>query len=321
MSFSMQVKEEVLKQLSTARHCRIAELAAIISYQGQVAIYGCGDDKRYKLCIHTENVMIASKACTLLKKTFKATVHTMVRSNPLNNSRLYVVDVKDFEESKSILMAVKLIKEDGQINDNLLIDEIVLRNPCCKKAFVRGAFLAGGSVTDPQKAYHFEINTQTENKANQLISLFDTFGVSAKKVVRKGNFVVYVKEGSQISDVLNICGAHVAMMELENVRIVKDMRNSINRQVNCEAANIGKTVSAANKQLEDIKLIQSTIGIESLKDNLREVALLRLENGDMPLKDLGLLLDPPLGKSGVNHRLRKLSEIADNIRQDSKEDY
>lgn len=265
--------------------------------------------------------MIASKACTLLKKTFKATVHTMVRSNPLNNSRLYVVDVKDFEESKSILMAVKLIKEDGQINDNLLIDEIVLRNPCCKKAFVRGAFLAGGSVTDPQKAYHFEINTQTENKANQLISLFDTFGVSAKKVVRKGNFVVYVKEGSQISDVLNICGAHVAMMELENVRIVKDMRNSINRQVNCEAANIGKTVSAANKQLEDIKLIQSTIGIESLKDNLREVALLRLENGDMPLKDLGLLLDPPLGKSGVNHRLRKLSEIADNIRQDSKEDY
>lgn len=321
MSFSMQVKEEVLKQLSTARHCRIAELAAIISYQGQVAIYGCGDDKRYRLCIHTENVMIASKACTLLKKTFKATVHTMVRSNPLNNSRLYVVDVKDFEESKSILMAVKLIKEDGQINDNLLIDEIVLRNPCCKKAFVRGAFLAGGSVTDPQKAYHFEINTQTENKANQLISLFDTFGVSAKKVVRKGNFVVYVKEGSQISDVLNICGAHVAMMELENVRIVKDMRNSINRQVNCEAANIGKTVSAANKQLEDIKLIQSTIGIESLKDNLREVALLRLENGDMPLKDLGLLLDPPLGKSGVNHRLRKLSEIADNIRQDSKEDY
>ena len=317
----MQVKEEVLKQLSTARHCRIAELAAIISYQGQVAIYGCGDDKRYRLCIHTENVMIASKACTLLKKTFKATVHTMVRSNPLNNSRLYVVDVKDFEESKSILMAVKLIKEDGQINDNLLIDEIVLRNPCCKKAFVRGAFLAGGSVTDPQKAYHFEINTQTENKANQLISLFDTFGVSAKKVVRKGNFVVYVKEGSQISDVLNICGAHVAMMELENVRIVKDMRNSINRQVNCEAANIGKTVSAANKQLEDIKLIQSTIGIESLKDNLREVALLRLENGDMPLKDLGLLLDPPLGKSGVNHRLRKLSEIADNIRQDSKEDY
>ena len=232
-----------------------------------------------------------------------------------------MVDVKDFEESKSILMAVKLIKEDGQINDNLLIDEIVLRNPCCKKAFVRGAFLAGGSVTDPQKAYHFEINTQTENKANQLISLFDTFGVSAKKVVRKGNFVVYVKEGSQISDVLNICGAHVAMMELENVRIVKDMRNSINRQVNCEAANIGKTVSAANKQLEDIKLIQSTIGIESLKDNLREVALLRLENGDMPLKDLGLLLDPPLGKSGVNHRLRKLSEIADNIRQNSKEDY
>ena len=104
------------------------------------------------------------------------------------------------------------------------------------------------------------------------------------------------------------------------MRIVKDMRNSINRQVNCEAANIGKTVSAANKQLDDIKLIKSTIGIESLKDNLREVALLRLENEDMPLKDLGLLLDPPLGKSGVNHRLRKISEIADNIREDSKED-
>ena len=321
MSFSMQVKEEVLKQISTARHCRIAELAAIISYQGQVAIYGCGNDKRYRLCIHTENAMIASKAFALIKKTFKASVHTMVRSNPLNNSRLYVIDVNGFEDSKSILMAVKLIKEDGLVTDNLLVDDLILQSPCCKRAFIRGAFLVGGSITDPQKAYHFEINAQTENKADQLINLFKAFNVNAKKVLRKGNFIVYVKEGSQISDVLNICGAHVAMMELENVRIVKDMRNSINRQVNCEAANIGKTVSAANKQLDDIKLIKNTIGIESLKDNLREVAMLRLENEDMPLKDLGLLLDPPLGKSGVNHRLRKISEIADNIREDSKEDF
>ncbi|MBQ3061720.1 MAG: DNA-binding protein WhiA [Lachnospiraceae bacterium] len=321
MSFSMGVKEEVLKQMSTARHCKIAELAGIISYQGQVAIYGCGNDKRYRLCIHTENIMIASRACALIKKTFKVTTQVMVRSNPLNNSRLYVIDIKDFEDSKSILMAVKLIKPDGQVNDNLLVDEVIMQSPCCKRAFIRGAFLVGGSVTDPHKAYHFEINTQTENKASQLIALFKTFGVNAKKVVRKGNYIVYIKEGNQISDVLNICGAHVAMMELENVRIVKDMRNSINRQVNCEAANIGKTVSAATKQLEDIKLIKNTIGLESLKDNLREVALLRLENDDMPLKDLGLLLDPPLGKSGVNHRLRKLSEIADNIREDSKEDF
>lgn len=321
MSFSMQVKEEVLRQMSTARHCRIAELAAIISYQGQVAIYGCGNDKRYRLCIYTENGMIASRAFALIKKIFKVSVHVMVRSNPLNNSRLYVLDVSDFEDSKCILLAVKLINEDGYINDNLLVNEMVLQSLCCKRAFIRGAFLVGGSITDPQKAYHFEINAQTENKADQLIALFKTFDVNAKKVVRKGNFIVYVKEGSHICDVLNICGAHVAMMELENVRILKDMRNSINRQVNCEAANIGKTVSAANKQIDDIKLIKSTIGIESLKDNLREVALLRLQNEDMPLKDLGLLLDPPLGKSGVNHRLRKISEIADNIREDSKEDF
>ncbi len=320
MSFSIQVKEEMLRQTSSARHCRIAGLAAIISFCGQVAIMGCGDDKRYRLCIHTENLMVASYAFSLIKKTFKVTVHTMVRSTK-NGSRLYILDISSHEESKSILMAVKLIKEDGSINDNLLIDEIVMRNSCCKRSFIKSAFLVGGSVSNPNKAYHFEINAQTKNKADQLVNLFSSFDITAKKVVRKGNFIVYIKEGNQISDVLNICGAHVAMMELENVRILKDMRNSINRQVNCEAANIGKTVSAANKQLEDIELIKNTIGIESLKDNLREVALLRLENSDMPLKDLGLLLDPPLGKSGVNHRLRKLSEIADNIREDSKEDF
>ncbi|WP_320977374.1 DNA-binding protein WhiA, partial [Enterocloster asparagiformis] len=128
---------------------------------------------------------------------------------------------------------------------------------------------------------------------------------------------VYIKEGSQIVDILNVMEAPVALMELENIRIVKEMRNSVNRQVNCETANINKTVSAAVKQMDDIRYIQAVIGLDGLPDNLREMALVRLERPDATLKELGEALNPPVGKSGVNHRLRKLGILADDLRERS----
>ena len=152
-------------------------------------------------------------------------------------------------------------------------------------------------------------------KAEQLKEIIATFSVEAKIVVRKKYYVVYIKEGSQIVELLGLMEAHVALMELENIRILKEMRNSVNRQVNCETANIRKTVNAAVKQLEDITYIREMMGLDSLPDNLKEMALLRLEYPEAPLKELGMYLDPPVGKSGVNHRLRKISEIADGLRE------
>ena len=144
------------------------------------------------------------------------------------------------------------------------------------------------------------------------------FGVDAKIVQRKKHFVVYLKEGSQIVDMLNVMGAHVSLMEL---RILKEMRNSVNRKVNCETANIHKTVSAAVRQIEDIRYIQQKIGFEQLSEGLAEIARLRLEQPEATLKELGMMLSTPVGKSGVNHRLRKLSDIAETLRDNEEENY
>ena len=153
-----------------------------------------------------------------------------------------------------------------------------------------------------------------EDKARQLQSVIQGFDIEAKIVLRKKYYVVYLKEGSGIVDLLNVCEAPVALMKLENMRIVKEMRNSVNRRVNCETANITKTVNAATRQIEDIEYIRDHYGLENLPETLRQMAEVRLENPDAPLKELGEYLDPPVGKSGVNHRLRKLSELADRIR-------
>ena len=180
---------------------------------------------------------------------------------------------------------------------------------------MRGAFLCTGSMSDPVKGYHLELVTDNERKAFQIQQVIREFELDAKIIRRKKYFVVYLKEGSNIVDFLNICEAHVSLMQFENERIVKEMRNSINRRVNCETANISKTVNAASRQIEDIELIKRHYGLENLPDNLREMAEIRLEYPDVPLKELGELLEPPVGKSGVNHRLRKLGEMAEKLRE------
>ena len=197
-------------------------------------------------------------------------------------------------------------------------EQLLSRN-CCKRAFLRGAFLASGSISDPQKSYHFEIVCQEEAQARLLQQLYRTFELDAKVVQRKKYYIVYLKEGAQIVDALNVMGAYVALMNLENVRIFKEMRGSVNRIVNCETANINKVVGAACRQVEDIHYIQSKMGLDELPPALREMALIRLDYPDSSLKELGELCDPPVGKSGVNHRLRKLGELAEKLRNCSEQ--
>jgi len=183
-----------------------------------------------------------------------------------------------------------------------------------KRAFLRGAFMAIGSMTDPEKSYQLEFAAPEDWQAENLKELMADFGINSKVVIRKGRNVVYLKDGPAIVDILNVIGAHRALMEFENIRILKEMRGSINRQVNCETANINKVVNASIKQLEDIELIQREAGLESLDENLRQVCNARLANPDVTLAELGDLVSPPLGKSGVNHRMRKISAIANEIR-------
>ncbi|HIX25777.1 MAG TPA: DNA-binding protein WhiA [Candidatus Lachnoclostridium avicola] len=318
MSFSSRVKEELSRQISPARHCRIAEIAAILSLCGRIQISA---EDRYCIRIHTENVAVARKYFTLLKKTFNIVTDVTIRRNVhLRKNHVYTVTVGNHEDALRVLQATKLIGPDGEIGENLsVIRNVVTQQACCRRAFIRGAFLAAGSISDPEKFYHFEIVCAAEAKAEQLREIMSTFQLDAKIVKRKKYYVVYIKEGSQIVDVLNVMEAPVSLMELENIRILKEMRNSVNRQVNCETANINKTVAASVKQIRDIEYIRDTIGFESLPENLEQVAQARLLKPDATLKELGEALEPPVGKSGVNHRLRRLSELAEKLREQAPE--
>ena len=314
MSFSGRVREELAGNISTARHCQIAELAAFIGLCGTI-IFNRFD--RCSIKIHSENFLVARKVFTLIEKTFNIKVDVSIRRNIKRQNATYSVVVRQHEDAVRILQAVKMIGGNADyISDIRPFSPLVLQQTCCRRAFLRGAFQASGSMSDPSKSYHFEIVCDSQAAAGQIQEIMDGFGLDAKIVQRKKDYVVYLKEGSRIVDVLNVMEAHIALMELENVRILKEMRNTVNRKVNCETANINKTVSAAVKQVEDITYLRDTVGFEHLPDNLAEAALARLEHPDATLKELGETLDPPVGKSGINHRLRRLSEMAEKVKQE-----
>ncbi len=287
MSFSREVKQELAKRISPARHCQIAELAALMNFCGQ---YGKDGEGGYTIGFASENEAVVRKGFTLLKKTFN--IETDIA---LDEQEIYDILHKlgDLEEPVSPLL---------------------IKSSCCQRAFLRGAFLSIGSMSDPAKGYHLEFDCTSQAKAEQLRELMRGFQIESRIVLRKKYYVVYLKEGTSIVDLLNVCEAPVSLMNLENLRILKEMRNFVNRRVNCETANITKTVNAAARQVEDIEYIRDHCGFENLPKSLREMAEVRLENPDAPLKELGGYFDPPIGKSGVNHRLRKLSELAEKIR-------
>lgn len=309
MSFSKKVKDELSGRYPSPRHCMLAELAAITLGCGE-AIWG--EDGVCGLWICTENEALAKKYFTLLQKIFHMDGTAVEQKRARGGS--YVVSLQDGQEARRVCQAIKLERVCPEYDD-FTISPIIVQNTCCKRSYLRGGFLAGGSISDPKKAYHFEIVFNAKEKAEQMQHVIQSFRIEAKMIRRKKYFVVYVKEGSQIVDLLNIMGAHQALMELENVRILKEVRNSVNRQVNCEAANINKTVRAATKQTGDIIYIRDSIGFGRLPDALREVAVLRVEYPEASLKELGEMLDPPIGKSGVNHRLKRLGSIAEGLRK------
>lgn len=287
MSFSKHVKEELARHISPARHCQIAELAAMMHFCGQ---YGRDADGQYSIGFQTENEVVSRKGFTLLEKTYNIGADVLVNREQMEG---FLNKIGDLDQP---------------------VDGLLVKNSCCRRAFLRGAFLSVGSISDPAKGYHLEFVCPSEAKAEQLVQILADFNIEGKVILRKKYYVVYLKEGESIVDLLNVCEAPVALMEFENLRILKEMRNSINRRVNCEAANITKTVNAAARQIEDIEYIRDHGGLDRLPPNLKQMAEVRLENPDMPLKELGECLDPPVGKSGVNHRLRKLSEYAERLR-------
>lgn len=301
--------------MPAARHCRLAELSAIITFCGKIVV---DKDQTLVLKLQTENIGLAKKVLRLFKQIFKMVLEFTTKSLS-NGKNLYEISLSGAKVMQ-VLTACKLLVEeqDEKKGRSLFVNAFIVEKNCCKRSFLRGAFLAAGSMSDPKKAYHFEIIAGKERNGELLCEVMRSFHIDAKMVVRKSHYIVYVKEGSMIADILNVMEAHISLMNFENVRILKEMRNTINRKVNCEAANISKTVKAATKQVEDILFIKEQVGLNTLAEGLKEVALLRMEYPEASLKELGELLCPPVGKSGVNHRLKKLCDIADGLRLSNK---
>lgn len=311
MSFSSEVKEELVKKTDSARHCQIAEFAAFMGMSGNVSET---DDARVCIEFVTENELTVEKFYELLFKIFgiKEDSDTNIQ---LRSGKETIIRITAQEDVAKILMTLKWCDDQFTQIEPVFADPRIVRMDCCKKAFIRGAFMERGSISDPNKFYHYEIVCKYEEDAEVLRGMLMFFGMDAKVIARKNSFIVYMKEGNNITDTLNLMGAVVSQMNLYNVMILKGISNDVNRKVNCETANLNKTIEAAVKQIKDIEYIRDTVGLDSLSDGLTQVALLRLENPDMNLKDLGELLDPPVGKSGVNHRLRKIGEKADELRE------
>ncbi len=290
MSFSSMVKDEMADIIPASRHCCIAEMAACIAVSGVVKDNG--------LDFSGDPDHLRKKVFTLLKKTYNIEQHDENRTiSP--------------DEAKEILESVHYEElKDGAVSG------LILKQSCCKRSYLRGFFLAGGSMSDPSKSYHLELVCNGRGQAEQLRSLLSGFDIKAGSMMRKGHYVVYLKESEAIAEFLNVTGAHRCMMELENLRIEKGLRSDVNRRVNCDTANINKSLAASARQLEDIRYLIQVRGLGRLPEKLRQAAEIRLEYPELNLKELGEMLDPPVGKSGINHRLRKLQELAEELRKE-----
>lgn len=308
MSFSSTVKEEVsIKHMGagSARHCALAELCGFTLFGAETG------SSLLSLHYGTESGAIARRIESLLRKTFAVTPEVRYTTG------YYELLIKDPDTVEKLFRTMKM--EIGELPlPELCVPapRLLLASECCRRSFFRSAFLMAGTMSNPEKSYHFELPCRQEEQAEQLKEILESFGMNAKITHRRNAPVVYMKGGDQISDLLGLLGAHKALLDMENTRIYKEMREQVNRDFNFEMANLNKTVNAATEQREDIQFLDSMIGLSALPAELEEIARLRLINPEASLKELGELCDPPVGKSGVNHRLRRLKKEAERIRKE-----
>ncbi|HEY5561868.1 MAG TPA: DNA-binding protein WhiA [Clostridiaceae bacterium] len=315
MSFSAEVKNEVCRLSELSKKEAVSLLSALMKVSGTISI---SSNRQLGFRVISENAAIARLIFKELKEHFNIHTKLMVkRSNSLNKNNIYMIMITEEMGVRNFLIEIGVLTNtEGIIAIDYDIPKTLIATELSRRAYLRGAFLGGGSISNPEKTYHMEFVTHDSDYADALSKLINSYELGSKVILRKNSYVVYIKEGERIIDMLNIIGAHTSLFELENVRILKEMRNNVNRLVNCETANLSKTVNASIRQIDSIKLIRNEIGLSRLPKNLREIAELRLNFPDESLKELGSLLSPVVGKSGVNHRLRKIEKIAEELKRE-----
>ena len=299
MSFSTDVKNELARLVIPKKCCEKAELLGLLKMSGALALKGISIGIHFS----TENAALARRVLQLLKSNYHVQTEVLVtRSRRLKKHNRYLVQVLPSPEVATALTELQLLPSD---NKNKL-----LKHACCRKSFLRGVFMAGGSLNSPSGDYHLEIVTENEEFAGTILKIMRGFSLLAKMTDRKDNYIVYLKDGNSIKDFLSLTGAYQSVLEYENVRIMKEMRNNVNRVVNCETANLNKVVKAAVQQVACIKYLQKQPGYSKLPDALQETAELRLKHPDVSLSELVEFTEGSVGKSGLNHRLKKLQALA-----------
>lgn len=296
MSFSSNVKAELCKISMNKKCCALAEAYGVLLY--------CNTFSEKEVRIVTGSPDFAARLQKLFKRAFGLGFDVLPAQQTKGKQTFLITDGEKIK---------KIFNACGYEPGTMVAHHInlgVLEEDCCREAFVRGGFLAGGSVTDPQKRYHLELVTDHFNVSRGAYSILLEMGFSPKDTARAGNYITYFKQSEAIEDFLTTIGAPLSAMEIMAAKVEKDMRNAINRRVNCDSANADKVVNAAQEQLEALRRIERELGIENLPENLQEAALLRIANPEASLADLAVLSDPPVSKSGLSHRLRKLMEIA-----------
>ena len=304
MSFSTDVKNEVARLEGEHSCCQKAELFGLLRMSGSVSLRG----KNMGIHFTTENAALARRVLQLMKANFSVQTEVVItRSRRLKKNNRYQVQVIPSEEVRKALSELQLLApmDAGRLR--------LLRKTCCRKAFLRGAFLAGGSVSKPISDYHLELVCENEELAALILKTMHGFSLPAKLTERKQDYIVYIKEGNGITDFLSLIGAHNSLLEFENIRVVKEMRNNVNRLVNCETANLNKIVKASVRQVACIKYIEAKRGLQSLPELIEEAARLRLQHADASVAELAAMCESKIGKSGFNHRLKKIEEIAKEL--------
>ena len=317
MSFSTEVKEELSAKRLEKPCCMLSELNALTQFCGSMTLHGRG---LVSISYTTENVTVAKRIFLLLKRRLEINAAPHFAKLPrFGGKRVCIIRLQP-ADSRKLMYALHMLhqQEGGEVFRG--IPRRALTRKCCQQAFLRGAFLGAGSVTAPESSYHMEFVCDSEKRAETIMQLLRRSDMQCAVNPRRGASVVYMKHGAQISAFLGMSGAVRAMMRYENILAQRSLRESVMRSTNCDHNNMMRQISAAQKQIASIRALQRSSGIYSLPDDLREIALLRLQNPDASLEQLGEMLSPPLGKSGVNHRLRKIALLAAQKNNEKQEE-
>lgn len=311
MSFAADVRGELARLKTEDICCVKSELASVLLASGGIAWRGLN---RYALSITASDGAAVRRYFSMLKRHWGIAGEIRVLSgDTLNHMTRYRLVIGE-ADAAGLLEALGLVENPGPFGILQVPDDTITQYACCKKAFVRGAFLMCGAISPPDKQYHFEIAGPSEAYAKRIAECLDYFEIDCAVTQRKAKYVAYIKRAEAISDALTLLGASSAVLAFENTRVRKEVSNRVNRQMNFDASNINRVVEAAEALIRDIQYIDSELGLEKLPAPLRDMAYVRANNPEMSLGSLGELLDPPVGKSGVNARLRRLKDIADKLR-------